>query len=160
MPPFIIRATTPADRPGVIAMLTDAFARPEQVVRGQWYRPQDMPGFIAERHGEAAGLIAYFIHDDVCEIMALVSLEENQGIGSALLKAVQETARSAGCRRLRVVTTNDNMRALRLYQKRGFRLAELRVNATNEARQLKPEIPLLGNDGIPLRDELELEMEL
>jgi GNAT superfamily N-acetyltransferase len=160
MPPFIIRATTPADRPGVIAMLTDAFARPEQVVRGQRYHPEDLPGFIAEWNGEAVGLIAYFIEDDVCEIMALVSLEENQGIGSALLAAVADAARAAGCRRLRVVTTNDNLRALRLYQKRGFRLVELRVNATNEARKLKPEIPLLGNDGIPLRDELELEMDL
>ena len=160
MPPFTIRPTEPGDRPRVIAMLTGAFAGPEQVVRGQRYQPQDLPGFIAEWDGEAVGMIAYLQNAHDCEIMALVSLEENQGIGSALLDAVEETARSAGCRRLRVVTTNDNLRALRLYQKRGYHLAALRVNATDEARKLKPAIPLLGNDGIPLRDELELRKDL
>ena len=67
----------------------------------------------------------------------------------------------AGCDRLRVVTTDDNVDALRFYQRRGFRLAELRPGAVAEARQsLKPEIPLTGAYGIELRDEIELEMHV
>jgi hypothetical protein len=35
------------------------------------------------------------------------------------------------------------------------------ADATTEARQkLKPEIPLIGEHGIPMRDELELELIL
>jgi GNAT superfamily N-acetyltransferase len=83
------------------------------------------------------------------------------GVGSALLAAVQDIARAAGCRCLWVVTTNDNVEGLRSYQRRGFRLALLRPGAVDRSRELlKPEIPTSGAYGIPLRDKLELEMGL
>ena len=52
------------------------------------------------------------------------------------------------------------MHALGFYQKRGFRLVAVHPGAVNESRKLKPEIPLIGNDGIPIRDEIELEIVL
>ncbi len=52
------------------------------------------------------------------------------------------------------------MNALRFYQKRGFVLVAIHRDALDISRKLKPEIPLIGNDGIPLRDEIELEMIL
>ena len=85
---------------------------------------------------------------------------EGQGIGSSLMDAVKKAAISAGCGRLWLITTNDNMSALRFYQKRGFRLAALYLNALDRSRLLKPQIPLFGKDGIPLRDEIELDMSL
>ena len=160
MPPFAIRATEPADRPWVAGVLTDAFAAPAQFMLGRLVRPDEMPGFIAEWDGDRVGFIAYLAEADGCDITALVSLEENQGIGAALLAAVVDAAKAAGSRRLRITTTNDNTRALRLFQRRGFRLVAVHPNAMEEGRKLKPEIPLAGNDGIPLRDELELEMNL
>jgi len=36
----------------------------------------------------------------------------------------------------------------------------LNRNALEVSRKLKPEIPQIGYDGIPLRDEVELEMIL
>jgi GNAT superfamily N-acetyltransferase len=62
--------------------------------------------------------------------------------------------------RLRLTTTNDNLDALRFYQRRGFRLVALRPGAVDAARALKPEIPVTGAHGIPLRDELDLERAL
>jgi hypothetical protein len=57
-----------------------------------------------------------------------------------------------------VVTTNDNTDALRFYQQRGFTLAGLRPGAVTDSRtRLKPEIPPVGEHGIPLRDEVLLE---
>jgi acetolactate synthase regulatory subunit len=51
--------------------------------------------------------------------------------------------------------------ALRFYQRRGFRLAALHAGAVDDSRaRLKPEIPVTGDHGIALRDELELEVEL
>lgn len=94
------------------------------------------------------------------ELMSLDSLEEGRGVGSALIEAACEWARSAGARSLRVVTTNDNLRALGLYQRRGFRLAALRCGAVDRGRRLKPEIPEVGQGGIPIHDELELARAL
>jgi DNA-3-methyladenine glycosylase I len=92
--------------------------------------------------------------------MTLDSLTPNSGIGSALLEAVKAAAAEQGCKRLWLITTNDNVRALRFYQKRGFHIAAVHVDALNESRRLKPQIPIIGIDGIPLRDEIELEMML
>lgn len=55
-----------------------------------------------------------------------------------------------------MVTTNDNLRALALYQRRGFRLVALRCGAVDDARRRKTSIPEVGDGGIPLHDELEL----
>ncbi|MCG0275770.1 MAG: hypothetical protein L5655_06315 [Thermosediminibacteraceae bacterium] len=49
---------------------------------------------------------------------------------------------------------------MKFYQKRGFLLVAVHRNALEQARKLKPEIPLIGIDGIPLRDEIELELPL
>lgn len=54
------------------------------------------------------------------------------------------------------MTTNDNLDALRLYQRHGFRLAALRPGAVDRSRHLKPDIPAIGAYGLPLRDELLL----
>lgn len=91
-----------------------------------------------------------------CEIMSLNSLAEGKGIGTALLSEVEKAAREQDCRLLKLVTANDNTHALRFYQRRGFVLSKISIGAVEEARKLKPEIPLIGSDGIPIRDEIEL----
>jgi GNAT superfamily N-acetyltransferase len=95
---------------------------------------------------------------DGCEIVTLNSLVE--GVGTVLLSAVRTVAMSSKCRRVWLITTNDNLHALRFYQRNGFSLVALHRNALDLSRRLKPEIPLTGQDGIPLRDELELEVLL
>ena len=74
--------------------------------------------------------------------------------------AVRDTAIKARCRRLWLLTANDNLSALRFYQKWGLHIVAVYPNALEKSRRLKPEIPLLGREGIPLRDEIELEMTL
>ena len=84
--------------------------------------------------------------------------ERFRGTGTALVEALAKLAEGAGRNRLRVTTTNDNVDALRFYQRRGFRLAALRRGAIDDSRaELKPEIPPVGDHGIDLRDELELD---
>lgn len=128
------------------------------VSRGQIHEPALLPGFMLVDGGAITALITYEIKDRECEIVSLDSRQENQGIGTALVKCVVEAARENGCRRIWLVTTNDNIRGIRFYQKRGFNLAALHTDAVNVARELKPEIPLLGWDGIPIHHELEFEL--
>jgi ribosomal protein S18 acetylase RimI-like enzyme len=128
------------------------------VAHGTSYHAAELPGFVALQDGELAGLVTYHIEGDGCEVVTLDSLSEGQGIGTALIEAVKDAGHAAGCRRLWLITTNDNLHALGFYQKRGFRLVAVRPGAVDEARKLKPEIPWVGNDGILIRDEIELEL--
>ena len=126
-------------------------------VRARQLVPRGLPGFVAERDGRPIGLVTYRLESDECELAFIASLERHEGVGSALLDALLQAV--AECKRIWLVTTNDNLEALRFYQRRGFGLSALRPGAVNEAReQLKPQISTVGEFGIPLRDELELEL--
>lgn len=155
-----IRQAEPADRPWVLEFLRARWGSDRMVARGRVYFPADLPGFIALVDGEPTGLLTYEIAGRACEIVMFDSGTKGVGIGSALLDAVRQAAAEAGCTRLWLITTNDNLDALRFYQRRGFVLAALYPDALRESRRLKPEIPAVGDFGIPLRDELELEMAL
>jgi len=142
-------------------LIGDRWGGDTVVVHGHVFRPQDQPGFVAVEGDRPVGLITYRIDDDGdCEVVTIDSLEEGTGIGTALVDSVAEEARRLGCRRLWLVTTNDNLSALRFYQRRGFELVAVRPGAVERSRDLKPEIPAVGQFGIPIRDELELELEL
>ena len=130
------------------------------VAHGKVYHPQTLPGFVAILKGNRVGLLTYSLEDENCEIVTIDSTKPGIGIGMLLIKAVAQAAREAGCKRLWLITTNDNLHALRFYQKRGFTLVTVHRNAVDVTRQLKPRIPLIGNDRIPLHDEIELEMML
>ena len=91
--------------------------------------------------------------------MAIAAEPRRAGIGSRLLERVIGAARDAGCSRLWLTTTNDNLDALRFYQRRGFQLCALRTGVVGDTRRLKP-LPATGAYDIPIRDELDLELPL
>ena len=130
------------------------------VIHGTIYRPEELQGFIALDMVEWVGLVTYTFAGGECEIVSLDSLQAGQGIGSRLIDSVAGEARKAGCQRVFLITTNDNLEALGFYQKRGFELVEVDRGAVDRSRKIKPGIPLIGMHGIPLRDEIELEMAL
>ncbi len=157
---YNLRATTPADIPWIKTWLNQNWGSERMVARGDVFYPGDHAGFAAFLDGEPAGLLTYRIVDRDCEITLLDSFKEGIGIGTALIEAARQMATEAGCRRLWLITTNDNLNALGFYQKRGFALAALYPNAVQRSRAIKPEIPLIGDNNIPLRDEIELEILL
>ncbi|MEW6250492.1 MAG: GNAT family N-acetyltransferase [Planctomycetota bacterium] len=160
VPGCTIRAATPADRFWIARVLTERWHSPHIVSRGRVHAADHLPALIAENAADKLGLATYAIASDQCELVTLDSLAPGLGIGSALLAATAAAARAAGCRRLWLITTNDNLAALRFYQKRGLVLVAVHRDALAESRRRKPEISLIGMDGIPLRDELELELLL
>jgi len=157
---FVIRSFDANDRTRVADFILQHWGAEIVVAHGVVYRPHELPGFIALNGDAMVGLVTYHIDGDACEIVTIDSTQSGCGIGTALIDAVKQTARQAGCRRLWLVTTNDNLSALRFYQKRGFVLVALHRNAIEPSRKLKPQIPLIGEHGIPLRDEIELEIGL
>jgi GNAT superfamily N-acetyltransferase len=155
-----IRAAEPDDR----AALEDFLKRWNslRVARlGTLERPLDHAALVAAEDGRVVGVLTYALRAGACEILTLHAAERRQGVGTALIAEVKRIARRAGCSRLWLITTNDNVDALRFYQRRGFRLAALHPGAVDTSRRrLKPEIADLGDHGIPIRDELELEQDV
>jgi ribosomal protein S18 acetylase RimI-like enzyme len=132
---------------------------------GRRFQADQLPGFVAideTTSDERIGLVTYIIHDGGWqgEVITLSARRENAGVGAALLDAAVNAIRAAGCARAYLTTTNDNLRAIGFYQKRGWKLAALHKGIIDEARKRKAVIPELGMHGIPLRDELELELWL
>ena len=125
------------------------------IVHGETFRPDQMEAFVND---DWTGLVTYVVGAEGCEIISLDALKEGGGIGTALLQAVAREAERRGCDRLFLSTTNDNLHALGFYQRRGFELVGIRRGAVTEARKRKPRIPLIGDDDIPVRDEIELEI--
>jgi len=119
---------------------------------------RELPCYIAVSDEQILGYCYYRISGSECEIMAIESVTPGKGIGSALINAVVAKAKSEKCGRIFVNTSNDNTNALRFYQRRGFAICAVRWNEFDYLRTIKPTIPLIGDDGIPLLHEIELEM--
>jgi ribosomal protein S18 acetylase RimI-like enzyme len=158
---YTLRQLTPADEPVVTPLLIREWGAVDVAALslGGVVDASTLPGWLAEASGEVVGLLTYLVRDDTVELVTINAFTGG-GVGAALVRALVDECRDNGVRRVHVTTTNDNTRALRFYQRAGFRLTGLHVDAVAEARKIKPEIPKYGNDGIPIRDELELTMEL
>lgn len=154
----LIRPITPADRPWMRALLVEHWRAPQVVSRGHVHQADALPGFLALEGDRPLGLVTYAVAGDECEIVTLDAVESGRGVGSALMAAVVDLARHKDIRRVWLITTNDNTGALRFYQKVGFVLVAVHRDAIRRSRELKPSIPETGFDGIPIRDEIELEM--
>lgn len=162
MTKIILRPLGESDTSWLRDFLTVHWGSPLMVTRGRLVDVSAQDGWAAhDEDNEVQGLITYESFEDGSrEITCLESRREGQGIGSRLVQAVLDDAKAHGCTRLWLITTNDNMNALRFYQKRGFVLKAVYPNAVAQARVMKPEIPVTGFDNIPIRDEIELEYVL
>lgn len=157
---YRIREIGDGDKEAVAGIVAERWGSPIIVSRGKVHNVSALPGFVAEMDGKIVGLATYNIDDGECEITSLDSMLENRGVGTGLIDAVVSAARAASCRRVWLISTNDNTKAIRYYQKRGFSLAAVHLGAIKRSRAVKPEIPLYGIDGIPILHELEFEKVL
>jgi len=151
---------TPNDRRWLSEQTTELFGAPTIVSRGVLYNLTTLRGFIAWRDDQRLGAVLYRLDEGECELVLLFALKPWRGVGSALLQTVETKAREVGCQRIWLLTTNDNLDAIRFYQRRGYRLKAVYPNAMQRSRELKPQIPQIGEYGIPIRDEIELEKHI
>ena len=159
-PEIRVRPIDEGDRPMLAWLVAELWGSEIVAGHGTSLRPAELGGFIAERSRQVVGLLTYQLAGNMLEIVTLNAIDRRAGIGTMLIEAVADKARRFGCREIRLTTTNDNVDALRFYQRRGFRLAELRPGAVDRSRQEKPQIPRTGDYGIPLHDEIDLTLQL
>jgi len=155
-----VRPVTKNDKAWIESVLKKWWGSTSIVTRSRLFNATALPGFLAILKKTRVGLVIYTITGKECKIVTLNSLRSGKGIVTRLVNEVKRVAIEAHCTRLWGITTNDNMHALLFYQKKGFVLMAVHRNALEQARRLKKEIPLIGQNGILLRDEIELEMLL
>jgi len=147
-------------RDTVNLILKDEWHCPPSISRGKIIDTTILPGFLFIKNEVIEGVTTYNIENEECEIVTLNSFKENMGIGTTLIEGVLDVAKKTNCKRLWLITTNDDINAIRFYQKKGFDLKAAHINAMELSRKLKPSIPLMGMDSIPIKHELEFEIIL
>ena len=155
-----VRAATDADSAAISQLLTAAWGGHIAVAHGVAYDATTLPALIAEEDDRIVGLLTYNLENDELEVVTIDAPVPHVGVGSALLAAATEVARKAKARRLWLITTNDNVDALRFYQRRALRIVAVTPGAVDHSRTLKPTIPTVGAYNIPLHDEITLELRL
>lgn len=153
-----VRPITPGDAEFVRGQLVRHFVSPEIWSRDKPFHADALPGFIAEVASVPCGHITMHHAERETEVITLVSERENIGLGGALLARTIEESRSRGDWRLFLTASNDNLRALGFYQRRGMRIVAVIPGAIERSREREKGIPTHAANGIPIHDELELEI--
>ena len=150
----------PMQRERLVELLQLRWPDQSMIICGEFVRPQDVEGIGVYTNDRLHGIATWRANGKIMHIVAVNSFTELRGVGIALVDAIVTRAREGGMALLRATVSNDNVVALRFYQKRGFRISALHRGIFDVMRYIKPSIPRIGMDGIPMRDEIELEYEL
>lgn len=145
------------EREWMVGLLAQRWGGTLLARRGAAVPLESTDAVLALVDGEPAGVATYAVTRGEVEVVTLDALVERIGVGSALLESVAEVGRAAGCVRLWLITTNENLDAVGFYVRRGLRVAAVHLGAVASARLLKPTIPLRDERGVAVEDELELE---
>jgi len=157
---YDIKYITSENREKVNNILIEEWESTNIIVRGKIIDGTNLDGFVAIQNDTIIGVITYVIEENECEIISLNSFILNRGIGTSLIEKIKQIAKDKKCERLKLITTNDNIRAIEFYQRRGFNFSNIYLNAMELSRKLKPQIPLFAENGLPIRDEIEFEIKL
>jgi N-acetylglutamate synthase-like GNAT family acetyltransferase len=156
-----LRRVSDDDRPWIAETIAGEFVSSRVVSKGRVVEDASLlDGYVVETDGRAIGCALWREEDGDAELVAIVTTYRGAGAGAALLDAVIAHARESGWHRLWLITTNDNIDALRLYQRSGWEWVGWHRDAVAYSRTLKPELPDIGSHGIPIRHEIEFEFPL
>jgi GNAT superfamily N-acetyltransferase len=148
-----VRRAEPADAAWIGCFLREHWRATTMAVHGELIDAAVLPALIA---GNRQGLATWRRLGADAELVSINAVPAGAGVGTALIEALAARLRAEGCARLWLTMMNANLSGLRFYQRRGFRLLLVRPGAVDEARRLKPSIPMVGEYGIPMHDELDL----
>jgi N-acetylglutamate synthase-like GNAT family acetyltransferase len=155
---YKIRDKTSSDNALIIPCISLSWGSDRIITKGTIFNVSDLAGFVAVENNKIVGVGLYSISDNECEIVLIESYVRSVGIGSTLLKKIIGISKTNGNSRVFLITTNDNTDALKFYQKCDMTIKGIYCDSIKDERKLKPEIPLTGKYGIPIRDEIELEI--
>ncbi|KAA3605349.1 MAG: GNAT family N-acetyltransferase [Calditrichaeota bacterium] len=147
------------DKTEISEFFKNAWGSDKVVSRGKLHSYKNLEGFFVKENRKLIGIANYQIENGEMELVSLYCLIKKRGIGTALVEKVIGKAKQKNCKRLLAIVTNDNLKAMRFYQKLGFEICALHKNAVEESRKLKSKIPLTGADKILIKHEIEFELK-
>lgn len=157
-----VRDFEPADHEWARRLIGEHQGGDHRVGRlGELLDPAEMEGIVAELDGRPVGLLTVHETDRGLEVLTLHSEVSRVGAGTRLLETALRVAEASQAPRLWLVTTNDNIDAIRWYLRRGLTVASVHAGAVDADRAtIKPTIPTTNpENGIPIRDLVELELD-
>lgn len=157
---LVVRQIIDNDRAKIKEFLKEHWGDSRLINSKADHEGSELPGFIVYTDGFIVGLLTYHIDGESCELVSINSTMMSHGIGSMMLRSLESLASEQGVKRIWAITTNDNTQAMRFYQKRGYELKAVYFDSMTQLRERKPEIPLIGLDGIGIRSEVEVEKRL
>ena len=152
-----IRPLENRDRLWAKQLVTNHFGSSRVVTRGVLHETDSLSGLIAVKGTTPVGLLYFRIEKGQCEVVVLIAERQREGIGSALLRGIRRIAEKKNCHRVWLITTNANREAQAFYRAMGMRQYAVYPGALTASRALKPEIPLLDENGRVITDEIEFE---
>jgi GNAT superfamily N-acetyltransferase len=155
---FAIRPIT--DRAFLEELLRLRWSGGALLLHDKMVSPADVEALAAYDGDRLAGVATWRLEGNVLYMFTLNNITEQRGVGVTLLGAMMQLARDKKAPLIRVIVTNDNLKALGFYQRRGFRIIAVYPGAVDTIRAANPNVPMMGADRIPIRDEIELEREL
>jgi GNAT superfamily N-acetyltransferase len=156
-PPLTICPATSGDR-AAISTLADRFRRGFDVLRCcQPPQVGGLPAYVACDDGTIVGAASYTCAGDVFDLVMLNVLPQwrGRGVATGLINAVVQEARTQGVNRVFATVTNDDLPGLGLFQRLGFVITGVLVGRLAKSGSVES-----GFDGIPVRDEIQLELTL
>jgi len=131
------------------------------VTVGRSFLPKDVEGLVMlDQDDKQLGLVTWKQHSQWAEIVSLEAFVRGHGYGQKLISAAEKELRRKGVFNIRIITTNDNLQAVKVFQRAGYRLLNIHLNAMDGVRKVKPGLGATGIDDIPLRDMWELKKTL
>jgi GNAT superfamily N-acetyltransferase len=134
----IVRQIVDADRPWLHDLIDSEWGLPVVSISGA-YDPSTLPGFLAEEEGNPIGAITYLLNAGECEVVTLNSVHERQGVGSALLAAAKAVAEGTSAR-LWLITTDENLNAIRFYEGRGMYVRTIHRDFVDRVQRFKAQV--------------------
>jgi 2-oxo-4-hydroxy-4-carboxy--5-ureidoimidazoline (OHCU) decarboxylase/GNAT superfamily N-acetyltransferase len=157
-----IRDLTPVDHDWAAELIASESGGTRMIARlGEVIDPLTLDGLVAEVDGQPVGLATLRPSPDAgLEVLTLHAALRGHGVGSALLTAAREVAARGGWPRLWLLTTNDNLGAIRFYLRWGMHVERVHEGAVDRDRRLKPSISVVNRDnGIPITDLVEFAVD-
>jgi DNA-3-methyladenine glycosylase I len=159
---LMVRRVLDNDRPAIKEFLKEYWGDSRLINTHSDHEGSNLPGYIIYMEGFIVGLLTFCIEEegDSCEITSINSTLSGRGIGSMLMRSLEDFAAQEGIKRIWAITTNDNLQALGFYQKRGYVMKRIYENSVTHLRLRKPSIPTVGNNGIMILSEVEVEKRI
>lgn len=147
-----------SDEPFVRQVLASQWNTRRVWARGSSHDPFTLPTVIARREGRPVGMAVFTTAKHEFEIVALGVIERGAAVAPMLLDAVEDEARAAGASKVFITAPNCATEALAFLQRRGFAVTTVRRGQMDWYRQSEPGIPKVAPNGVPIRDEFEVEL--